>query len=163
MNGSSAPDALTASSNASRLSVTRNAAPAVDGAGVETLAFAPAGGADTTTINDVSTTGVTSIILGLGLAGGGDGAADTTIVDGTGGPDAIQAAAVGNLVQVTGSPTPINIASSEPASEGSNRPTSAITSPSRAKPARPARAASGSLPTIPITGVGKIGPAGASL
>ena len=58
---------------------------------------------------------------------------------------------------------PRSFDSSDPAADGSNGPTSAITSPSRANPSRPARAAWGSLPTIPTTGVGKIGPAGASL
>ena len=58
---------------------------------------------------------------------------------------------------------PWSLASSEPTAEGANAPTSAIASPAAANPLRPARAASGSRPTMPITGVGKIGPAGASL
>ena len=59
--------------------------------------------------------------------------------------------------------SPLSLASSEPAAAGSKEPTIAIASPSAAKPSRPARSGSGSAPTIPITGVGKIGPVGASL
>ena len=56
---------------------------AMDLNGVETIVFKALGGADTITVNDLAGTNVTKVALDLqAAAGGGDGAADTVIVNG---------------------------------------------------------------------------------
>ena len=60
--------------------------------GVEQVNFDALGGADTITVNDLTGTGVTDVNLDLASppgSGTGDGQADTVIVNGTNGDDAI--------------------------------------------------------------------------
>ena len=61
------------------------------------------GGADTITVNDLTGTGVTQVAIDLGATGGGgDGAADTVIVNGTQGNDAISVVKSGTSLLVKG-------------------------------------------------------------
>jgi Ca2+-binding RTX toxin-like protein len=83
---------------------------------VERVDFKALGGADTVTVNDLSGTGLTTVNLDLGVGGFGDRAADSVVVNGTAGDDAIQVA--GNAatgIAVTGLAARVNITHAEPA------------------------------------------------
>jgi Ca2+-binding RTX toxin-like protein len=70
---------------------------------VESIDFRALGGADDIVVGDLSGTDVTQIGLDLrGPVGGGDGAADSVIVSGTNGADAIFASGDAGGVEVTG-------------------------------------------------------------
>jgi len=70
---------------------------------VERIDFNALGGADIITVGDLSGTDVTEIRLDLrGPVGGGDGAADSVIVSGTNGADAIFASGDAGGVELTG-------------------------------------------------------------
>ncbi len=56
------------------MAFTRDGAPAVNGAGLETLLIAPGGGADTVSVGSLAATGVTGVQADLGA----DGAQDTS-------------------------------------------------------------------------------------
>ena len=59
--------------------------------GIETIDLNALGGADAITVNDHAATDLTAVNLNLnGSAGGGDGQADSVIVNGTDGDDTIQ-------------------------------------------------------------------------
>jgi hypothetical protein len=70
---------------------------------VEGIELNARGGADTITINDLTGTGFINAQVDLsGPAGGGDGQADSVILNGTNGDDAIRVGAAGNMVLVDG-------------------------------------------------------------
>src|SRR4029453_8490449 len=87
--GANVGEKFEASANGSHLRFTRDIASVVmDSVGVEFLDLRALGGADVVTVHDLSGTGVTRIDTDLaGSGGGGDGAIDQVIVDGTAGDD----------------------------------------------------------------------------
>ena len=95
-NGSNVNENIDLSANGSRLRLFRDVGNVtMDVNGVEQVNVAALGGADTITVNDLSGTGVTDVNLDLAGTPGsgiGDGQADTVIVNGTTGNDAIAVA-----------------------------------------------------------------------
>ena len=86
---------------------------------VEKIDFSALGGADNIVVGDLSGTDVTNVALDLsGLAGGGDGAADTVTVNATQGDEvfAVSSDAVGG-VHVTALHTQVDILSAEDAND----------------------------------------------
>src|SRR4029077_14680569 len=61
------------------------------------------GGADNTTVNDLSGTGVKEVAIDLGVSGGvGDGQTDSVTVNGTGSENHINVTASGTMLTVSG-------------------------------------------------------------
>jgi Ca2+-binding RTX toxin-like protein len=118
-NGANIAEHIDLSANGSRLRFTRDVANVtMDLNDIEIVNFAALGGADTINVGDLTGTGVTNVNLDLaGLAGGGDGAADTVIVNGTAGNDNIQVGASGNAVTVTGLSSTVRIRNAEGAND----------------------------------------------
>jgi hypothetical protein len=87
--------------------------------GIETIDFRALGGADVVTVNSLAGTSVTQVNIDLGASGGGgDGAADTVIVNGTASPDNISVTAFfASIVQVLGLSAQVQIAHSEVAND----------------------------------------------
>ena len=110
-NGAAGSEAFEASNNGGRLRFTRNIGNIVmDVDGTELVDLRTLGGADATTVNDLSGTDVTEVSIDLAAAIGGntgDGAADTVTVNGTNNADNVQIAgangspAVGGLAALT--------------------------------------------------------------
>src|ERR1700682_5738046 len=87
--------------------------------GVETIALKVVGGADTIAVNDLTGTNVTKVAIDLqALGGGGDGAADTVIVNGTAGNDQISVSQNGSQLVVNGLAAQTTIDGAEPAGDG---------------------------------------------
>jgi len=71
--------------------------------GIEHIQFNALGGADIITVHDLRSTGVTEVVVNLAATGGGgDGATDQVIVQGTAGNDTIRAETNGTSASVTG-------------------------------------------------------------
>jgi Ca2+-binding RTX toxin-like protein len=110
-NGAAGSEAFEASNNGGRLRFTRNLGNIVmDVDGTELVDLNALGGADATTVNDLSATDVIEVAVDLAAAIGGntgDGAADTVTVNGTNNADNVQiagangSAAAGGLAAVT--------------------------------------------------------------
>jgi Ca2+-binding RTX toxin-like protein len=110
-NGSAGGEIFAASNNNGRLRFTRNLGNIVmDVDGTEQVDLNTLGGADATTVNDLSATDVVEVGVDLAAAIGGntgDGAADTVTVNGTNNADTVQiagangGAAAGGLAAVT--------------------------------------------------------------
>src|SRR5262249_58310784 len=78
------------------------------------------GGSDTATVNDLSGTDLTAVNINLaGVLGGtaGDAQADTVIVNGTNGNDAIQVLGAGTSFTVAGLPATVSVTNSEGAND----------------------------------------------
>src|SRR5882757_7961944 len=92
------------SANGGRARFTRDVANIVmDLNDVETIAFKALGGADIITVNDLSGTDVTKVAVDLQASGGGgDGAADTVIVNATAGNDLVSVGQNGAQTVVSG-------------------------------------------------------------
>jgi Ca2+-binding RTX toxin-like protein len=88
-NGANINEQIDISANGGRVRFTRDVANiTMDVNGVETIAFRALGGSDTIHVNDLSGTHVGKVAIDLQASvGGGDGAADTVIVNGTAGND----------------------------------------------------------------------------
>jgi RTX calcium-binding nonapeptide repeat (4 copies) len=117
--GSNASEKIDVSANGSRVRLFRDVANiTMDIKGVEGLNLDTFGSADTVTINDLSGTGMTAanVDLSSGL-GGGDGAADNVIVNGTDGPDRVNVTRSGSQVLVAGLHPQLSITGSEPAND----------------------------------------------
>jgi Ca2+-binding RTX toxin-like protein len=120
-NGANVSERITLSANGSRLRLTRDVGNVtMDVNGVEQVNVAALGGADTITVNDLTGTGVTDVNLDLAGtpgSGTGDGQADTVIVNGTRGDDAI--AVVGDAAQtdVVGLAAAVHITGAEAAND----------------------------------------------
>lgn len=82
---------------------------------VERIELSPLGGADTTTVNDLTGTGVKEVAIDLAAAGTtvGDGQPDTVNLKGTAGNDDISITASDALLTVTGLPAEVTIAHAE--------------------------------------------------
>jgi Ca2+-binding RTX toxin-like protein len=83
---------------------------------VEQIDLKALGGADTLTVNDLSGTDLTQVNadLAAGGGGGGDGAADTVIDNGTNGDDVVQVAGDSSGVSVQGLAARTDITNAEP-------------------------------------------------
>ena len=116
-NASNINERIELSANGPRLRLTRDVATIVmDIAGVEAVNVVSLGGADTTTVNDLTGTGVRSVTDDLSaFGGGGDGAADDVIVNGTSGHDVFNVAGTAATgVDVTGPAAATHIRGQEP-------------------------------------------------
>ena len=117
-NGSNVAEKLDLSANGSSVRLTRDVgAVSMDLSSIKTLDVAARGGADTITVNDLSGTGLSKANLDLGGTpgtGAGDGAQDTVVVNGTGGPDHVELGSVGTNVLVSGLAPALEMAGSEP-------------------------------------------------
>ena len=117
-NGAAASETVDLSANGDRLRFFRQPANiTMDTHGVERVAFNALGGADATTVHDLTGTGVTSVDLDLAATLGGatgDGQTDSVVVDGTNGNDALTAAGDSSGVTVSGLQTQVAIQHQEP-------------------------------------------------
>jgi Ca2+-binding RTX toxin-like protein len=114
-NGANIAEKFDISANGQRVRFFRDIANIVmDLNGVEGISLNALAGADQVTINDLSSTDVTSLNIDLG---GADGAADTVIVKGTNGDDVIQAFGDASGIQVFGLPVAISITGTESAND----------------------------------------------
>ena len=87
---------------------------------VESIDLNALGGADTTTINDLTGTDLVEVNINqAGALGGtaGDAQADTVIVNGTNGADVIDIFGAGTSASVVGLPAQVNVANSEGAND----------------------------------------------
>ena len=120
-NGSNANENIDLSANGSRLRMFRDVGNVtMDVNGVEQVNVAALGGADTVTVNDLSGTGVTGVnidLAGTPGSGTGDGQADSVIVNGTNGNDAVTAAGDASGVSVFGLAAQVNITGAEAAND----------------------------------------------
>jgi Ca2+-binding RTX toxin-like protein len=116
-NGANVAEKIDLSANRSRLRLTRDVANIVmDINGVEQVNVVEQGGADTTTVNDLSGTGVTGVALDLSTppgSGTADGATDTIVVSGTRNDDNVQIAGQAGSVSVAGLPASVSISGAE--------------------------------------------------
>lgn len=110
-NGANVAENIAISANGSRASLTRDVgAVTMDLNDVEDIDINALGGNDTVTVDDLPGTDVTQINIDLAAAGGGgDGAADTVIINGSGGSDVIQITGDSAGVAVTGLAARANI------------------------------------------------------
>ncbi len=120
-NGSGGDEIFEASANGERVLFTRNLGNIVmDLNDVEAIDLNALGGADMTTINDLTGTDVVEVNIDLAgtLPGSaGDGAADTVIVNGTNGNDAIEVLGAGTSYSVDGLPALVSVSNSEGAND----------------------------------------------
>jgi Ca2+-binding RTX toxin-like protein len=120
-NGSNASENINLSANGSRVRLTRDVGNVVmDMNGVERVDVNALGGADTITVNDLTGTDLTQLNLDLASPPGsvtGDGQADTVIVNGTNGDDAIFVAGDASGVAVLGLAAQVNITGAEAAND----------------------------------------------
>ncbi len=80
--------------------------------------FRAFGGADTVNVNDLTGTDVTSVDVDLAASGGGgDGAIDSVVVNGTAGPDALAAFSTGGNVAVSAPPATVTVSGGEAAND----------------------------------------------
>ena len=102
--GSNANERIDISANGSRVRLFRDVGNVtMDLNGVEHIQLAALGGADTVTVNDLTGTDVNQISVNLTASGGGgDSAAGSVIVNGTGAQDTITVASTGSTVVING-------------------------------------------------------------
>jgi Ca2+-binding RTX toxin-like protein len=119
-NGSNAPENIDVSANGSRVRLFRDVANiTMDLNGLENLNVNTFGSADVTTVDDLSGTDVKHVNANLGAnGGGGDGADDIVIANGTAGPDKVHVGTLEGDVLVTGLPAALQISGSEGANDG---------------------------------------------
>lgn len=109
-NGSNASENIDISANGNRALFFRDVANVtMDLNDTETIVFNALGGADDIVVGDLSSTDVTEVRLNLGIAGLGDGQADTITVNATDGDDVIQVISDANGVRVLGLETEVVI------------------------------------------------------
>jgi Ca2+-binding RTX toxin-like protein len=84
---------------------------------VERIDFKARGGADNIVVNDLGGTDVTEINTDLGVAGAGDGAADTLTANATNGDDVAVIAGDASGVSLLGLPAQVNITGAEAAND----------------------------------------------
>jgi Ca2+-binding RTX toxin-like protein len=110
-NGAPVAENVTLSANEGRLTFFRDVGTVtMDTDGVETVDFNALDGVDNVTVNDLTGTDVTETNLDLaGTLGGGDGAADHVVVNGTNGDDTIDIDGNGSGADVTGLATAVSV------------------------------------------------------
>jgi hypothetical protein len=119
--GSGAPELIGITANGSRAHFTRRIATlnfgfTVDVESIETASVRAAGGMDTVTVGDLGATALGLVDVDLAsIAGQGDAAADTVVVEGTALRDKINVSRDGTQVLVGGLATRTRITDSEPA------------------------------------------------
>ena len=117
-NGANISENIDISANGQRARFFRNVANiTMDLNDVETIDFNALGGADTIVVNDLSGTDLMAVNLNLAAVGGGDAQADTVIVNGTAGDDAIQAIGDANGSAALGLAARVNITGAEAAND----------------------------------------------
>ncbi|MGD9616867.1 MAG: beta strand repeat-containing protein [Alphaproteobacteria bacterium] len=118
-NGSNAAENINIFANGGRAIFFRNVANVtMDLNDVEEVSFDALGGADTITINDMSGTDLTEVNINLASAlGGGDGQADTIIVNATSGDDVVLAFGDAGGISVLGLAARVNIFGFEAAND----------------------------------------------
>jgi Ca2+-binding RTX toxin-like protein len=110
-NGANVAEKVELSANGPRLRFTRDVANiTMDADGIESVVFNALGGADVTTVDDLSGTDVTNVKVDLGAA---DGAADRVTVNGTNGADVIVAAGSAGSAIVSGLAARVTVAGAE--------------------------------------------------
>ena len=123
-NGAGVAESFDFSANGNRLKFFRNVANiTMDVDDTERVDLRALGGIDNTVVNDLSATDVKNIELDLETAiggGAGDGAVDTTTINGTAGNDTISIAPNAGAVDVTGLAAAVKIEHSEPANDALN-------------------------------------------
>jgi Ca2+-binding RTX toxin-like protein len=114
-NGANINEKIDISANGSRVLFTRDVATIVmDLNDIEALTFNALGGIDTIHVHDLTGTALKQINLNLAASGGGgDGAADTVIVDGTAGNDAIRVGNATGGFAVTGLAARVRVSGAE--------------------------------------------------
>jgi Ca2+-binding RTX toxin-like protein len=117
-NGSAIAESFAVSANGGRVLFTRNVATIVmDLDDLEVIDVRALGGADTTTVNDLSGTDVRSVDTNLtatdAAGGAGDGQSDTVVVNATNGDDQIEVVGTASGASVTGLATRVNVAGGE--------------------------------------------------
>jgi hypothetical protein len=118
-NGSNAGEKVDLSANGSAVRLTRDvAAITMNLTGIQRLRLRTLGSADTVTVNDLSGTKLTDADIDLGaFGGGGDGAVDTVIANGTPGADHPRVGLEDGQPVVAGLHPHIQIANAEPVSD----------------------------------------------
>jgi Ca2+-binding RTX toxin-like protein len=117
-NGANIGENIDISANGERVRLTRNVGTiTMDLNDIETITINARGGSDNIVVNDLSGTDVKQINLDLGLAGVGDGAADTVTLNGTNAGDAIQVSDSGTSVSVVGLPATVAMTNVEGAND----------------------------------------------
>ena len=118
-NGANVNEQMSVSANGRRVRFFRDVANiTMDMNGIEDLNVRALGGADTLTVNDLTGTDLKSVNADLSQsAGGGDGAADTVIANGTAHADHVNVGTENNDVLVTGLHTHVRVAGSEAAND----------------------------------------------
>jgi Ca2+-binding RTX toxin-like protein len=120
-NGANVSENIDISANGQRVRFFSNVANVtIDLNGVEGINFNALGGADTITVGDLTGTEVTAVNLDLASPQGngtGDGQADTVIVNGTNGDDAVTVAGDASGVAVKGLAAQVNITGAEAAND----------------------------------------------
>jgi Ca2+-binding RTX toxin-like protein len=115
-NGSNASESIAVAANGGRGLITRNIANiTMDFDAVEAVLVGARGGTDAVTVGDLAGTDVDAVDVDLAvLGGGGDGQADTVVVNGRSRADAVDVGLAGSQVLVAGLPAETRIAGSEP-------------------------------------------------
>ena len=114
-NGANVNEKFDVSANGGRVRFTRDVANIVmDLDDVEGVAFHAFGGSDTFTVDDLTGTDVKTVDADLALAGSGDGALDTVVVNGTAGPDKVKVSRASGKIQVAGLKAQTRITGAEP-------------------------------------------------
>jgi Ca2+-binding RTX toxin-like protein len=116
-NGSNAAEKIELSANGSRLRLARDIASVTqDADGIETVNVRALGSADTVTVNSLAGTKVKAVDVDLsGSLGGGDGAPDTVVVNGTDARDVVSVTRSGSQASVAGLAATTQVTGSEPA------------------------------------------------
>jgi Ca2+-binding RTX toxin-like protein len=109
------------SANGERVRLTRDIGTVtMDLNGVEHIEVNALGGADTITVNDLSGTDVNQVAIDLGAqpgTAGGDGKADTIVINATNGDDAITVTNNNGVITVSGLPEAVTISNFEAAND----------------------------------------------
>lgn len=118
-NGSAGDELMELTANGARLRFTRNLGSIVmDVNDTERVNVRTLGGVDKVTVNNLAGTDVTEVNVDLGtFTGGGDGAADTVVVNAHNGVNTIDIIGAGTSVSVLGLTTRVNLTNVEPASD----------------------------------------------
>jgi Ca2+-binding RTX toxin-like protein len=115
-NGANVSEIIDLSANGTRFRFTRDVANiTMDCNNLEQVVFRALGAADQITVNDLTGTAVTNVVIDLSANGTGDAAADTVIVNGTQTNDVVSIKGSTNGVTVTGLSAAVTVVGSEPA------------------------------------------------